>query len=82
MTYTLPGVVIDLLRKFYPCRDTGWFLLSCAAANTAGALLTDLLVFRLTGIALALWLLIACLMGLLGGFLGAVIFRRIGRAAV
>lgn len=77
LTYTLPGVVIDLIRKFYPQRDKTYFTLSCAAANTATALLTNLLLFRLTGIAFILWMLIACVVGLLGGFLGGLLFARI-----
>ena len=77
VTYTLPGVVIDLFRLWYKPRDKGYFSLSCAAANTAGALLTNLLVFRLEGVAFLLWMLIACCVGLLGGFLGALLFQRI-----
>lgn len=77
LTYTLPGVVIDLFRKFYPHRNKTYFSLSCAAANTAGALLTNLLVFRLGGVAFLLWMLIACVIGLLGGLLGELVFRMI-----
>lgn len=79
LTYTLPGVVIDLFRKFYPHRNIAYFSLSCAAANTAGALLTNLLVFRLEGVAFVLWMLIACTVGLFGGFLGGILFSRIER---
>lgn len=79
LTYTLPGVIIDLFRRFYPRRDKTYFLLTCAAANTAGALLTDLLIFRLEGIAFLLWMLIACTVGLLSGILGEMLFRRIVR---
>lgn len=82
LTYTLPGLILDLFRLFYPDRDAAFFLLGCAAANTACALLSNLLVFRLQGVAFALWLLVACLMGLLGGFLGDVIYRRIGKTMV
>lgn len=77
VTYTVPGVVIDLLRKFYPHRNKTYFSLACAAANTAGALLTNLLVFKLEGVAFLLWMLIACVIGLGGGFLGGMIFGRI-----
>lgn len=79
LTYTLPGVAIDLFRRFYPHRDKTYFSLSCAAANTAGALLANVLVFRLEGIALALWLLIACTVGLLGGLLGELLYSRLLR---
>ena len=77
LTYALPCVVIDLFRKFYPHRDSAYFLLSCAAGNTAGAALTNVLVFKLGGIAFALWMLVACTMGLLGGFLSSLVFARI-----
>ncbi|MBQ4641103.1 MAG: hypothetical protein IJB47_00595 [Oscillospiraceae bacterium] len=79
LTYTLPGLVIDLFRKFYPRRDNAYFSLSCGAANTTGALLTNLLVFRLEGISFLLWMLIACVIGLLGGLLGGLLFHRIER---
>ena len=78
-TYTLPGVVMDLCRRFYPHRNKTYFALSCAAANTAGAGLTNLLVFRLEGAAFVLWLLIACTVGLFGGLLGEVLYGRILR---
>lgn len=77
LTYTLPGVVIDLFRRFCPYRGKTYFSFCCAAANTAGALVTNLLVFRLHGTAFALWMLVACLMGIIAGFLGGVLFRRL-----
>lgn len=77
VTYTVPGVVVDLFGMFYPHRNKSYFSLSCAAANTAGALLTNLLVFRLEGVAFVLWMLIACTVGLLGGLLGELLFCRI-----
>lgn len=79
VTYTVPGLVIDLFRLFYHQRDKTFFLLSCAAANTAGALLTNLLVFRLEGVAFLLWMLIACVIGMLGGLLGQMLFDRIAK---
>ena len=75
--YTLPGMVVDLFRKFYPHRNMTYFSLSCAAANTAGALLRNLRVFRLEGVACLLWMLIACIFGLCGGFLGGILFSKI-----
>lgn len=79
LTYTIPGLVIDLFRMFYPRRDKAYFALSCGAANTAGALLSNLLVFRLEGIAFLLWMLIACTIGLLGGLIGEMLYRRLLR---
>lgn len=77
LTYTLPGAVIDLLRRFYPRRNMTYFSLSCGAANTAGALLSNLLVFRLEGVPFLLWMLIGCIFGLCGGFLGGILFAKL-----
>jgi len=79
LTYTLPGLVIDLIRWLYPQRDSVYFPLACAASNTAGALLANVLVFHLKGIAFLLWMLIACVIGMFAGTLGEVLFRRIVR---
>lgn len=79
LTYTLPGVAVDLLRRFYPHRNKLYFALSCTAANGVSALLTTLLVFRLEGGVLALWMLVACAAGLLAGLLGELLFCRIVR---
>lgn len=77
LTYTLPGAVMDLIRWLYPKRDKTYFSLACGAANTAGALLSNLLVFKLEGIAFLLWMLIACTIGMLGGLLGELLFARL-----
>ena len=77
LTYTVPGVVIDLFRRFYPKKDKIYFSLACAAANTAGAFLTNILVFKLEGISFVLWMLIAASFGLLGGLLAEEVYGRI-----
>lgn len=79
LTYSLPGLVIDLFRMFFPLRDKTYFSLACAAANTAGAFLTNLLVFQLEGIAFLLWMLVAASVGLFGGLLGELLFQKIIR---
>lgn len=77
LTYTVPGIVIDLFRMLYPKKDNSYFALACAAANTAGALLSNLLVFKLQELAFLLWMLVACSFGLGGGMLGSALFSRI-----
>ena len=79
LTYSVPGLVIDLFRVIFPVRDKTYFSLACATANTAGALLTNILVFRLEGIAFLLWILVAGSMGVFGGLLGELLFKRIIR---
>lgn len=77
LTYSLPGLVIDLFRMICPLRDKTYFSLACAAANTAGALLTNILVFHLEGIAFLLWMLVAASVGMMGGLMGELLFQRI-----
>lgn len=77
ITYTVPGVIIDLIRKLLPRRDVSFFVIACGLANAAGALITNILVFRLRSIAFVLWMLIAALFGCGAGYLGSVISERI-----
>lgn len=77
LTYSLPGMVIDLFRMLYPLRDKTYFSLACAVANTSGALLTNILVFHLEGISFLLWMLVAASIGLIGGLTGELLFQRI-----
>ena len=79
ITYTVPGVVMDLFRRYCPVKDQTYFALSCGTANGAGALMANLLVFQLKGVAFLLWMLVAVIMGFAGGLLGEMIFRRIVR---
>lgn len=77
LTYSLPGLVIDLFRMIYPLRDKAYFSLACTTANASGALLTNILVFQQEGIAFLLWLLVVASVGLLGGLLGELLFQKI-----
>lgn len=77
LTYTLPGLVMDLFRCVYPGRDKSFFSLACGTANFAGALLTNMLVFKLEGIAFLLWMLIAASMGLAAGLMGEMLYCKL-----
>lgn len=79
LTYTVPGFVIDLLRLLLPRRDKSYFIISCAVSNSAGALLTNLLVFHLSGIPFLLWILVAATVGVAGGLIGEMIYQRISK---
>ena len=78
-TYSLPGLVIDLFRMCWHQKDKTYFLLSCGISNMAGALLTNILVFRLEGIAFLLWMQVAGSMGMFAGLLGDILFHRLGQ---
>ena len=76
-TYTFPGIVIDLIRAIVPHRGYAYHLIVCSAANTAAALISNLLVFHLKSTAFLLWILIAMWFGVIAGFLGGEVDRRL-----
>ncbi len=77
LTYTIPGLVIDLVPLLLKERNLLFFLSTAALANLAGATFTNLLVFHLQATALLLWLLLAVCAGCLGGALGHMLYCRI-----
>ncbi|MBR3584560.1 MAG: hypothetical protein IKO00_00915 [Oscillospiraceae bacterium] len=77
ITYTLPGVVIDLTAYCMKKYDLVFCFLSCVLACLASALASNLLVFHLQGIALLLWLLLATFSGAIGGYLAQLISSRL-----
>ena len=79
LTYTVPGLVIDLLRLVFPNRDKNYFTVSCGLSNGAGAFLSNLFVFHLEGIPFLLWMLVALIVGMFGGCIGELLFQRILR---
>ena len=75
VTYTLPGLVIDLCAAVMKERDVLYFMLTCVLSNTACALFSNALVFHLHGLSLLLWVLMGALSGIAGG-LAAGLHRR------
>ena len=82
MTYTIPGIVIDLCSGVMKERDTLYFVLTCILSNTVCALFSNLLVFHLQGIALLLWLLMGALSGIAGGAIAGMVYRRLSAAVM
>lgn len=79
VTYSLPGLVMDLFRMIFTHRNKLFFVIACASANMVSALLSNILVFQMRGIAFLLWMLVAGAAGLLAGLLGEKLFRRLIR---
>ena len=79
LTYTVPGIVIDLVRRFFPERNSTFFCLACCLSNTIGAAVSNALVFRLRSTALILWLLVAASFGAVVGILGGMVYDRLVR---
>ena len=82
VTYTIPGIVIDLCSGVMKERDTLYFVLTCIFSNTVCALFSNLLVFHLQGIALLLWLLMGALSGIAGGAIAGMVYRRLSAAVM
>lgn len=79
ITYTIPGVVIDLIRRILKRIDLTYFVVCCCMANTLCACISNLLVFHLRSIALLLWLLIAASFGTGAGIVGNFIYIKISQ---
>jgi len=79
LTYTFPGLIIDLvgIKKFL--KQTTYFLLACTAGTVGSALFSNILIFRMTGSVLMMWVFVGTLSGLACGWLGSVIYKRTER---
>ena len=77
VSYTVPGMVMDLVRRLLPAEHPLYYPVVCTLTNISSALLSNLLVFRLYGIAFLLWLLVAAWCGILAGCLGRELHKRI-----
>lgn len=78
--YIMPGVVIDLLARFtrntsLSCRDR--MVLMNAAVAVCASLTANLIVFRLRGIVLLLYVCVSATTGTACGLLGASVVQRL-----
>ena len=77
ISYTLPGLVIDLTSLCMKKQGELYCFTACALACVAGAAVSNLLVFHLRGLSLVLWLLLAALSGAVGGACADPVSRRL-----
>ena len=84
LTYTLPGIMIDLVFLLLPKNDTVRIRMFFAgiAANVCGTLLSNMIFFRLPLIPLMLGLSAAALSGGLGGWLAYLISTRVKKLGI
>lgn len=82
LTYSVPGVATDIVRRFTPKGSAIYFFLSCCLGNLLCAVISNLLVFHLRSLTLLLWLLVAACFGGLAGILGHLVYGRLKKAAV
>lgn len=76
--YILPGITIDLVYRFsQKCTREERMVFANVAAAVAASLVANVIVFRLWGAVLCLYLGVSAMSGLLFGILGAWIVRRI-----
>ena len=76
VTFTVPGMVIDVIRLFMKDRDSVYLLVSCTLSNVAGAIASNFIVFGFESAMLILWLLVAACFGIMAGGIGSVLIRR------
>lgn len=77
ITYTLPGVVIDILYPFIGTRKASFCFAAGILSCLTGAIMSNFLVFRLRGLSLLLWLLLAALSGSIGGYCAHLVSVRL-----
>ena len=81
VSYTLPGVVIDLVALVMKKRGLAYCIVADVLASLASALLSALTVMqvKLTGVPMLLWLLMAALSGVAGGLIAHFVSSRVKR---
>lgn len=80
VTYTVPGIMIDIVRKFLKLNNEIYFMTACCVANTTCAFVSNLLVFHLQSMAFVLWMLVAASFGIGAGVLGNLVYQKLGNA--
>ncbi len=81
-TYTLPGLIIDCSALVMKNRGLPYFLCASVLSCIGSALLSNILVFHLTGAAQALWLLLAACSGLIGGSCAYLLHSRVKKFVI
>lgn len=76
VTFTVPGIIIDILRMIMRSRNSTFVISTSALANTVCALVSNMAVFHFTSGLLVLWLLIAACFGVVAGVIGSVVYKR------
>ena len=76
ISYAVPGIVIDVVRKIVKKRTGGYFIIACCLGNVLGAVVSNFLTFHFTSFLLLMWLLVAASFGCLGGMLGSITAER------
>ncbi|HAL74229.1 MAG TPA: hypothetical protein DCM45_03930 [Clostridiales bacterium] len=84
VTYTVPGLIIDLflllIRRQIDCRFIAF--IACLLANLAGTALTNMIFFRLPAIPLMLSLVTSAFSGGLGGLLTWEILKALSQYGI
>ena len=79
-SYAAPGLIIDGLALVLKKQHPMFCFMAGILSSLSSAVISNLLVFRLSGISLLLWLLLAALSGALGGLLAQLVSARLLRA--
>jgi len=76
-SYTLPGLIIDVTALLMKGRGLPYFLCASILGCLSSSVLSNILIFHLSGIALALWLLMAACSGVVGGWCAYLLFGKV-----
>jgi len=82
VSYTLPGVVLEMFALVLPGVSLWHLGLYCVVANVTGALLVAIFVMQLPVLLLYISLITACVSGMLGGVLADMVWKRMGKLGI
>jgi len=79
VSYTLPGVVLEVVALAFRGSSLWHMGLYCVVANVTGALLVAIVVMQLPSLLLYISLIAACVSGMLGGVLADLVMKQMVR---
>jgi len=79
VSYTLPGVVLEVFALAFRGVSLWHLGLYCVVANVTGAMLVAFVVMQLPALLLYISLIAACVSGMLGGVLADLVFKHMLR---
>lgn len=84
ISYTLPGIMIDVLLLFTKgqCRSLATCFFACMIANITGTFMSNLLFFRLPIIPLLFTFSLAAMSGGIGGYIACFLIKSFNKYAI
>ena len=82
VSYTLPGLSIEILALFLKGSSLFTLCLYCIVANLTGTILVALVIMQLPFIPLMISLIISVLSGMMGGYLADIVLKKMSKYGI